>query len=226
MVLLDEAMTLYPVHSLTKGITMKNAQHNKTPANEYGKAYAKAEALQAQNDQDILAILSGLDFTAYGAWRDDFKAGAKAAGYAAPDMLWSRLTKRLAEFYGFSAPKSPKVESQQKAEKRKAEKETLADIKAQCAGKSEQDILTEAAEAIMSGEAGKAKLLTSAALSLAKDAEKAAKDAEKAELAAARDAIIAKVRAYHKAGNIAKLNEILESCGNVAEKKTKTRKAA
>lgn len=204
---------------------MKNAQNN-TTAQSYGSAYAKAEALQAQNDQDILAILSGLGFTEYGAWRDDFKAGAKSAGYAAPDMLWSRLTKRLGEFYGFTAPKSPKVESQQKADKRKAEKATMADIKAQCTGKSEQDILAEAAEAIMGGQADKAKLLTSAALSLAKDAEKAAKDAEKAELAAARDAIIAKVRAYHKAGNITKLNEILNACGNVAEKKTKQRKAA
>jgi phage portal protein BeeE len=205
---------------------MTKQNQNTTPANEYGKAYAKAEALQAQNDQDILAILGGLDFAAYSVWRDEFKAGAKAAGYAAPDMLWSRLTKRLGEFYGFAPPKSAKVESQQKAEKREKEKATMQDIKAQCAGKSEQDILTEAAEAIMQGEASRAKLLTSAALSLAKDAEKASKDAERAELAAARDAIIAKVRAYHKAGNILKLNEILNSCGNVAEKKTKIRKAA
>lgn len=203
---------------------MKNA--NQSTAQNYGTAYAKAEALQAQNDQDILAILTGLDFVAYGAWRDDFKAGAKAAGYAAPDMLWSRLTKRLGEFYGFTAPKSAKVESQQKADKRKAERVTMAEVKAQCAGKAEADIFAEAAEAMHKGEAERAKLLTSAALSLAKDAEKAAKDAERAELAAARDAIIAKVRAYHKAGNINKLNEILESCGNVAEKKTKQRKAA
>lgn len=203
---------------------MKNTTQN--TAQNYGTAYAKAEALQAQNDQDILAILTGLDFVAYGAWRDDFKAGAKAAGYAAPDMLWSRLTKRLGEFYGFTAPKSEKVESAAKAKKRKAEKVTIAEVKASCAGKSEQAIFAEAAEAMHKGEAEKAKLLTTAALSLAKDAEKAAKDAERAELAAARDAIIAKVRAYHKAGNIAKLNEILESCGNVAEKKTKQRKAA
>lgn len=203
---------------------MKNA--NQSTAQNYGTAYAKAEALQAQNDQDILAILTGLDFVAYGAWRDDFKAGAKAAGYAAPDMLWSRLTKRLGEFYGFTAPKSAKVESQQKADKRKAERVTMAEVKAQCAGKAEADIFAEAAEAMHKGEAERAKLLTSAALSLAKDAEKAAKDAERAELAAARDAIIAKVRAYHKAGNITKLNEILNACGNVAEKKTKQRKAA
>lgn len=203
---------------------MKNANIN--TAQNYGQAYAKAEALQAQNDQDILAILAPLDFTAYGAWRDDFKAGAKAAGYAAPDMLWSRLTKRLSEFYGFTAPKSAKVESQAKAEKRKAEKITMAEVKANCAGKSEADIFAEAAEAMHKGEAERAKLLTSAALSLAKDAEKAAKDAERAELAATRDAILAKVRAYHKAGNISKLNEILEACGNVAEKKTKQRKAA
>lgn len=202
---------------------MKNT--NISTAQNYGQAYAKAEALQAQNDQDILAILAPLDFTAYGAWRDDFKAGAKAAGYAAPDMLWSRLTKRLGEFYGFTAPKSAKVESQAKAEKRKAEKVTMSEVKASCAGKTEADIFAEAAEAMHKGEAERAKLLTSAALSLAKDAEKAAKDTERAELAAARDAIIAKVRAYHKAGNIVKLNEILESCGNVAEKKTKQRKA-
>lgn len=205
---------------------MKNVIENNSTAQSYGKAYAKAEQTQAQNDQDVAAILAPMKFAEYTAWRDDFKAGATSAGYAAPDMLFSRLVKRLAEFYGFAAPKSQKADSVNKAEKRKAEKETLADIKVQCAGKSEQDILSEAAEAIMAGEASKAKLLTSAALSLAKDAEKAAKDAERAELAAARDAIIAKVRAYHKAGNIAKLNEILESCGNVAEKKTKQRKAA
>lgn len=199
---------------------------NTNTAQDYGRAYAKAEQTQTQNDQDVLSIITGLDFVEYGAFRDDFKAGAKAAGYAAPDMLWSRLTKRLTEFYGFAAPKSAKVESQQKADKRKAEKVTMAEVKAKCAGKSEQDILAEAAEAIMAGEADKAKLLTSAALSLAKDAEKAAKDAERVELAAARDAIMAKVRAYHKAGNIAKLNEILNACGNVAEKKTKQRKVA
>lgn len=224
MVLLVEAIPLLPATHLIKETKMKNA--NQSTAQSYGTAYAKAEALQAQNDQDILAILTGLDFVAYGAWRDDFKAGAKAAGYAAPDMLWSRLVKRLGEFYGFSAPKSPKVESVAKAEKRKAEKVTMAEVKAQCAGKAEADIFAEAAEAMHKGEAERAKLLTSAALSLAKDAEKAAKDAERAELAAARDAIIAKVRAYHKAGNINKLNEILESCGNVAEKKTRQKKAA
>ena len=201
---------------------------NTNTAQDYGRAYAKAEITQAQNDADVAAILAGLDFTAYGAFRDDFKAGAKAAGYLETglDMLWHRLVKRIGDAFGFVAPKSPKVESQQKAEKRKAEKATMADVKAQCAGKTEQDILAEAAEAIMAGEADKAKLLTSAALSLAKDAEKAAKDAERAELAAARDAIIAKVRAYHKAGNITKLNEILAACGNVAEKKTRQKKAA
>lgn len=225
MVLLDEA-DHPPSGLLTNERNRKMKNTNISTAQNYGQAYAKAEALQAQNDQDILAILTGLDFTEYGAWRDDFKAGAKAAGYAAPDMLWSRLIKRLAEFYGFTAPKSPKVESVAKAEKRKAEKVTMAEVKAQCAGKTEADIFAEAAEAMHKGEAERAKLLTSAALSLAKDAEKAAKDAERAELAAARDAIIAKVRAYHKAGNISKLNEILEACGNVAEKKTKTRKAA
>lgn len=203
---------------------MKNVNIN--TAQSYGQAYAKAEQRQAENDRDIAEILAPMQFTEYTAWRDDFKAGATAAGYSAPDMLFSRLVKRLGEFYGFSAPKSAKVESVAKAEKRKAERVTLAEVKASCAGKAEADIFAEAAEAMHKGEAERAKLLTTAALSLAKDAEKAAKDTERAELAAARDAIIAKVRAYHKAGNIAKLNEILESCGNVAEKKTRQRKAA
>ena len=205
---------------------MKNA--NMSTAQNYGQAYAKAEALQAQNDADVSAILAGLDFTAYGAFRDDFKAGATAAGYAAPDMLWSRLLKRLTEFYGFNAPKSPKAESQQKAESRKTAKEKQDAIKSEVAGKTEQEILLVAAEAIMSGDAEKAKILTNVAVSAQKDAEKAAAKLTRDALASVRDAIIAKVKEYAKAGDMAKLEYILESCGETAKRaeKLKTRKAA
>lgn len=162
----------------------------------FGATFAK-EAPTAMQDFAMALIECGAycppeegtgNYEAYVQARDEFMAGAKAEGYAAPDILWHRRIKYARALALIGAdPKSPKKEAVKKSEQREAKanavKAALEEVK------TVQDATAKAAEAAKAGDLKKAAVFTSAALELDKQAQAAAKGAAKDKVKLAKAAL-------------------------------------
>lgn len=154
------------------------------------------------------------DYAKFVAFRDAFKAGATAAGYADADSLWSR-TWKAAKGFGF-LPDYPKATGAAATKKQGQRAAAAAAHDAIVQGKTPVQIRAEAEKAAKAGDYKAAAKLTDAAAKAEKDIAKAA--AEKARDATKNQ--VERIRAALKRladnGDVAKLAQLLKLAEKLA----------